>query len=518
MNKNKLLLPFLPVFVCLILVTGCSGMNGGVERPNVILIYLDDLDNSMLGCYGGDVRTPNIDRIADDGMKFTRYYPSSAVCTPSRYSLLTGKYASRSTSETFLKDSPLNGQAFVRWNTDISQADLTIAEALKSRGYRTGFVGKWHLGFPNYDPLAIPYDSDPEDPEIKTFLEDNYNRTLDYVKRISGFDEILSFYSINMRWIPVPRSLDHHNQEWIDRGAMDFIERNKENPFFLYVATTLPHSPSAIGSLMNRAATPLGYYELDEEEKLFREETLSEIEELTENFDRESYASARWIDHGVGKILDLLKELELEENTLIIVASDNDNRGKMTCYNNSVPFLMQWKGRIAEGFICDELVSNIDIAPTVYDICETDTPGEELIDGMSLRPLINGDTDNWRSSLFREVVYTRGIITKDWNYVAVRYPDSIMDKITTASRKEFNQEGTRESANDGISTGVRVRYNSDKTFPAYYDFDQLYDLVNDPGEQRNLAYDKNYALKLVRMKKLMRIYSSGLPHKFGEFK
>jgi len=518
MHYSKSTLIIVAIVSCCVIALHSCAVESDEEKPNVVFIYLDDLDNTQLGCYGGNVKTPNIDQLAENGMKFTRYYPSSAVCTPSRYSALTGKYASRSTSEAFMNNSPLPGQAFVRWNTDISDADLTIAEVLRSAGYRTGFVGKWHLGFPNYQPLAISYESDPDDPEIDAFLKDNYKETADYVKTVSGFDEILSFYSINMQWIPVPKALDHHNQEWIDNGAVNFIESNKDKPFFLYVATTLPHAPQAISSLKNKPATPVGYDELSDEETLFRQQILSELEDLDDSIRMESYAAARWLDNGVGKIIGKLKELKLEENTIIIIASDNDNRGKMTCYDTRVPFIMQWKGQIAEGSICDELVSNIDFAPTIYDLCKVDLPEKAVIDGVSLQSLLNKDSSEWRSSLFMEVVYTRGVITKDWNYVAVRYPEKVMNEITFDNRSEFNQEGTRESANDGITTGQKVRYNSDKHFPAYFDFDQLFDLKNDPMEQVNLAYDIRFEIQLLNMKKLLKEYSARLPHSFGEFK
>jgi len=184
--------------------------------------------------------------------------------------------------------------------------------------------------------------------------------------------------------------------------------------------------------------------------------------------------------------------------------------------------IIRWPGKVAPGTVCDELVSNIDFAPTIYDLCGAATPKGTIVDGVSLRPLLEGKTDGWRRSLYLEILYTRGVVTKDFNYVAVRYPQAVMEKITIANRKEYNQEGTKISQNDGVTkeelTGEHVRYGTNVSYPAYYDFDQLYDLRSDPTEQVNLAYDKNYELELLAMKKLLTKYSSELPRPFGEFK
>lgn len=494
-------------------------------RPNIVVIYLDDMDNSMAGCYGGYANTPNIDKLAENGMRFTRYYPSSSVSQPSRYSLLTGKYASRNQSENFVKDSKQGNQAFVRWNTDIADTDITIAEVMKTNEYNTGFVGKWHLGFPNYNPTALSGDADPSDIEVKNFLKDNYLKTLKHVRDVSGFDEVLNLYSINIRWIPVPDTLDHHNQEWLTQGSVDFLEAASriEKPFLLYLATTLPHIPSTISSLEATPCTPLGFTK-----KSGIQASRKSVMDLTQKqnnlsqLQKEHFAAMKWIDDGIGVIMDKIKKLGIEDNTLIILASDNDERAKMSCYDGKVPLIVQWKGKIKGGQVCEELVSNIDFAPTIYDLCGIDVQEGAVLDGKSLRPLFLGETKGWRESLFLEILYTRGIVTKTHNYVAIRYPQIVMDKITIENRKEYNQEGTKISQNDGVTveeiTGEHVRYNTNINYPAYYDFDQLYDLEKDPLEQKNLAYDKNYELELMKMKKMLKEYSKNLPNSFGEFK
>jgi len=495
------------------------------KRPNVVVIYVDDMDNSMCGAYGGYCQTPNIDRLASQGMRFTRFYPSSAVSQPSRYSLLTGKYASRNLSEAFERDSKKDNQAFVRWNTDIVDQDVTIAKVMKAAGYYTGFVGKWHLGFPNYDPLAIPGDADPDDPAIKKFFRDNYDRTLAHVQKVSGFDTVANLYSINIRWIPVPDVLDRHNQEWVTKGAIDFLDAasKRQKPFLLYMATTLPHVPDAILSLKDRPATPLGYGdEIDVQPS--RASVLELLGKQTglNKRQQEHFASMKWLDDGVGAVLARLDSLGLSDNTIVILASDNDVRAKMSCYDGKLPLMIRWPGRVAPGTVNDELVSNIDFAPTIYDLCGAKAPEGTILDGVSLRPLLEGRNDGWRQSLYLEVLYTRGIVTKDYNYVAVRYPRAVMEKITPENRKDYNQEGTKISQNDGVTkeelTGEHVRYGTDVSYPAYYDFDQLYDLRSDPREQKNLATNKRYETVLLEMKRLLAEYSAALPRNFGEFK
>jgi len=516
----------LPAGTALLGLAACTGAAKKAEtQPNVLIIYVDDMDNSMGGAWGGYCQTPNIDRLAEEGMRFTRFYPSSAVSQPSRYSLLTGKYASRNQSDAFKRDSQKDSQAFVRWNTDMADGDVTIAKVMKQAGYYTGFVGKWHLGFPNYDPLAIPGDADPNDPKIKQFFRDNYDRTLAHVQKVSGFDTVANLYSINIRWIPVPDVLDHHNQEWLTQGAVDFLNSaaKKSKPFLLYLATTLPHDPEVIPSLESRPATPLGYGDTLSIQPSRQSvlEALAAQKGLTAE-QQEHFAAMKWLDDGVGVIMSQLDELGLAKNTIVLFASDNDVRAKMSCYDGRIPMIVRWPGRVAPGTVCDELVSNIDFAPTVYDLCAAPVPQGTTLDGASLRPLLEGKNDGWRQSLYLEVLYTRGVITKDYNYVAVRYPQAVMDKITVDNRKDYNQEGTKISQNDGVTqeelTGEHVRYGTDINYPAYYDFDQLYDLRTDPLEQVNLAYDKNHELVLLEMKKLLTQYSATLPCNFGEFK
>lgn len=498
------------------------------ERPNIVMIYVDDMDNDMAGCYGGYADTPNIDALAAGGIMFNRFYPSSPVSQPSRYSLLTGQYASRNICDAFKRDASKSNQAFIRWNTDIVDSDVTMAEVLGSAGYNTGFIGKWHLGFPNYNPSALSGNADPDDPKVKSFLKENYDMTLSHVKAVSGFDVVDRLYSINIRWIPVPDVMDRHNQDWLTEGALDFLDNasKREEPFFLYFATALPHIPSALESLKDTPCNPEEGYTKERKVMPSRKSILKCVETKKQEgtlsqSELDYYAAMKWIDNSVGVIVSRLEKLGLDENTIIVFASDNDNRSKMACYDGRVPMIINWKGKIKPGIVCDELVSNIDLAPTFYEIAGADAK-DAVLDGTSLTPLfVDGTCQNWRDNLYLEILYTKGIITKTRNYVAVRYPQEVMDRITIENRREYNQEGTKISQNDGITAeeivGEHVRYNTNINYPAYYDFDQFYDLEKDPEQQNNLAYDKKYELELLYFKKILAEYCKLFPYTFGEF-
>lgn len=484
------------------------------SSPNVIFIYLDDVNNYHIGCYGGSVNTPNIDKLAQEGIKFTHYYPSSALCSPSRFSALTGRYASRSVS--LLEEFPTDDNVFIRWNTDIVEGETTVAHILNQNGYVTGYTGKWH----NWTDgglaplLHVPYHVNPESGSIKT-IKKNYEFTKEHIKKTSGFDFVEAVYGTNIIWLPIPEKLMYHNQHWITFNSLRFIEQNKDKPFFLYMATTLPHAPQAIESLRSDPrATPAGYLT----EHLDCQPSYENILERAQNAgiinekELNTWVAMAWLDDAVGAILEKLDKLGLRENTMIIIASDHESAGKKTCYQGRAPFIVNWKGHIRGDNICDELVSNIDIVPTVLDFCGINQPSGLKIDGLSLKPLLQKSNVNWRNSLYLEMTYTRGVVTKDFKYIAVRFPKDIQKLVNETNRREFTQEGVR------LNTNESDKYQISKIYPGYFDDDQLYNLKNDPHEKNNLAYNPEFKEPLKKMQKKLKTYSEKLPFAFGEFK
>ncbi|OHB77402.1 MAG: hypothetical protein A2Z25_01185 [Planctomycetes bacterium RBG_16_55_9] len=494
-----------------------SQANGNVTaRPNVVLIYTDDQDNNEVGCYGGNVSTPHIDSLAAEGIKFTRFYPSSPVCSPSRYSVLTGRYASR--SRGLQSQHPTTDHAFIRWNTPFVAGEETLATMLGRHGYVTGMVGKWHNGEPKLKP--IPPDADATDPQVAKRVKDIDRKTCEHIRRCTGFDYVDGIYGQNITWMPIPSSLQVHNQDWLTSCALRFIQQNARRPFFLYMATTLPHAPNPLTSLKaDPRITPAGYLDEAPNVQPSRADILHRADEAglrKEDFRRGTWAAIAWLDDGVGAILHKLDEFGLTENTMVIFTSDHANRGKMTCYAGPVPCIVRWKSRIPAGMVCDELVSNIDVAPTILSACGVSPPGNHKLDGSSWQPLWQKTDTSWRDSLLIEITYTRGVLMKDWNYVAIRYPETITKTITPENRRQFSQEGTRVS--QGSRQNESVRYNADRDFPGYYDYDQLYDLRADPKQQENLAGDPKYAARLRDMKERLCRYCEVLPHPFGEFR
>jgi arylsulfatase A-like enzyme len=475
------------------------------RKPNVVIIYTDDHNFGHIGVYGGRVLTPNMDRIANEGVRFNRFYVSSPVCTPSRYGVLTGRYAVR--SKALLERQPTDQPAFIRWNTFLSKEEKTSAHLFKEAGYATGMVGKYHLGG---EFGFLGGDESYEDPGVKDTIEAIYRTWQQNIKDVAGFDYVESLYGNNLHIIGVPKSMQYHNMEWITKGALDFIDRNRDRPFFLYMATTLPHVPGPLESLKaDPRITAAGM--LDEPITGVQPSRESVLERTRAAGIEDENAPLTWLDDGIGAVLDRLEQYGLLENTIVVFASDHQSpQAKMTCYEAgaNAPGAIMWQGHIKGGQVLDALVTNVDIVPTLLDLAGIQKPDDYQVDGTSWRPLLEGNVPELHKSLYLEVVYQRAVVTKDWEYIAVRFPDRINQQITPENRREFTIEGNRGED----------RYQNETQYPGYYDDDQLYDLAADRAEQHNLAGDPEYAGKLEEMKSILKEFSKDLPYAFGEFK
>ncbi len=487
------------------------------DRPNIIMFLIDDQNPSSIGAFGGDTYTPNLDRMAEEGMKFTRAYVSSSVCTPSRYSFLTGRFAGNSHSKLYAEAvGSKEHQGLPNFNVALERDKMNVGNVLREAGYTTGFVGKFHLSsrldFPEFYKgkdgwIKIAKDASPG-PETSAQFKHNERWMRHYLQAL-GFSWAKNVYPEN---IHSPYS--SHNPEWTTVAALEFIEENKEGPFYLHLCSTLLHGPdrSWRKSMDHPLVTGEGEVPRLPSVMTPREELLKTIAE--EGFDPDSHvAGEAWIDDSLGAILRKLKELGIDDNTLVVFAPDHGRDGKASVFSRGgcqVPMIMRWPNGIPAGQVCDELVQNIDLVPTFFDLGKTQAPSSYRIDGQSLTPLFkNGTTEGWRKHLYLEMGAARATVTKDWSYIAVRHT-----KDQIAAIKNAKPENLPRAMSYIGRLGIGVR-GADR--PGFFDEDQLYNLRSDPNEMKNLAYKKALAPRIQEMRDLMQQDLEAIGRPFGEF-
>ena len=417
------------------------------QRPNFVLIFADDLGYSDLSSYGATRhKTPHLDRMASEGVRLTDFYVPMPFCGPSRGTLMTGRYPFR----TGLVWNPAPD---VGWNTiGLPPSEVTIAEALRPLGYATAAIGKWHMGH----------------------LEQ-------YLPRKQGFDEYYGIlYSNDMRPVqlvenetvvqyPVPQS--ELTRDYT-RRALDFIERHRGRPFFLYLPHAMPHKPLAASEDFYTPDTPDDLY--------------SDV--------------VRELDWSVGQILTKLQESGLDENTLVFFTSDNGatfggNNKPMRAMKASsfdgglrVPAIARWPGRIPPGQVSDAVAASIDLFPTIVQAAGAALPDDRVIDGRDLLPLLEGRVaESPHEAVFAMAAggRLRMIRSGRWK-LHVRAPTPGFRCLADASGWKDNRgpDGITiiaqfEQANPSQCPGVN-------TGPAPKAM-MLFDMSADPSEQRDVA-------------------------------
>jgi len=407
----------------LALLSSCGGNQQQTDNednlPNFIIVFADDLGYGDLACYGHPtIRTPNLDRLANEGIKFTQFYVASPVSTPSRAALLTGAYPKRIGLHKHV--------IFPNYKTGINSDETTIAELLKQKDYKTACIGKWHLGhlekflpenhgFDYY--YGLPFSNDMS----KAYQNSRGRKDYKYLLPvIQGKDTI--------ELDPDQRTLTKR----LTKEALNFIRMNKKNKFFLYFPHPMPHIPI--------------FSSEEFEGKSMRGKYGDVIEE---------------IDWSVGEIVKLLDEMNISDNTFIMFTSDNGpwlaykkeggsagllRDGKGTTYEGGVrePCIIKWPAKIPAGKICNEVLSSMDIFPTIAGITNIKM-SDNKIDGVNIEKQLYSPEENFNNKRVLYYYSSQGFIE------GIRYGD--MKLIVKNDKKE------------------------------------LFNLNEDPGEQYNLATD-----------------------------
>lgn len=490
------------LFTCLIiaftfLMSNCQQKHEGQRESkqlNIILMFTDELQFSDIGAFGGNIPTPEIDRLANEGLKFTRAYTPASMCTPSRFAVLTGLYPGRCTAPTFLTQNPLGQPYNIAWNTWITSDLQTLPKTLSQHGYTTGVSGKWHIGqLP--DSIKIPefhLDDDLDDPEVDNKLNIRQEIYKNQVIADAGFDYAASIVWANFDNEPI-EGLRFHNFPWITRGAIQFLEQQKDNekPFFLYVTPTAIHGPNHVKDLeKDKTCTPEGKQRDVLQYSLNEEKLKSEISNLASNAHR--YAGISNIDFQLGLIREKLKEIGEEENTIIIFISDhNIEPGKATSYEKgtNVPMIVYWPG-VTNGQESSSLVSSLDIYPTILDVAGINKTNGLQLDGQSFLPVIHDPAAQSRKYVYCENGYTRSVTDGRYKFIALRYPDRLIESMKSSEIDYApSYVGNWPQAHSAIAM---------KCFPAYFDQNQFYDLWNDPYEVRNIYDEHNEVIQNLK--------------------
>jgi len=468
--------------------------------------------------------TPQLDRFVEQSLLFTQFHVAATVCTPSRYALLTGQYCSRSVS--LQKKHPVTGAANVEFNTDILPGQWHLARGLKAAGYTTGIVGKWHLtdvmATAKYSNLTVRppicdytgKENGPQDPalpENASRVRAAYERAIKHLHDDIGWDYASSIYMANANALGLPKPLWEHesNMEWFTAGVLKFLDQQKGSakPFFLYFAPNIPHGGG--GEKFARAdprATPEGLVDWHLGVQPPRADVLRRVKEAGT---KKGMEWTTWLDDGIGVILKKLGDLGLAENTIVLFSSDQQSRGKWSCYEGArVPLVVRWPGKLKPGSRNDTLLSSIGVAPTLLELAGAQLPtaSEAAVDGRSFAAALTGGSVTERPALV-EMGYGRAIISGGWKYIAVRFPEAVTAKAAKLGKRptligDFHPEAQRNPS----------------AWPSFGEADQLFDLRADPMEQKNLAAEPAHAAKLVEMKTRLRDALAPLPHVYGEFK
>ena len=447
-HKNNILLFIFALFVN----SGCNtNVKQSYKKPNIILILVDDLGWKDVGFMGSKYyETPNIDKLAKQGMVFTNAYANAPNCAPSRACLLTGQYTPR--HGIYTVNSSERGNARLRKiiptknTTTLSTDKITIAEVLKEAGYVSASMGKWHMG----NPPTLG----PKEQGFDVNIAGNH----------AGHPK--SYFSPYKNLNLKDGKDGEHLTDRLTKEALSFIEINKEKPFFLYLPYYAVHTPLQ-----------------GKEDKINKYKS----KHATEEHSNPIYAAMiESVDDGIGEIMKKLDNLNLSENTIVIFFSDNGGNGGATAMDPlrgskgmlyeggiRVPLIVRWPGYIQPQSTCDTMVIGTDFFPTLTEIAEAKTTKDQIIDGKSIVKLLLAKEGFERDAIF-------------WHFPAYL---------------QGNEKGSRDKY-FRTRPGSVVRIGEWKLIQYFEDSElELYNLRKDIGETKNLAKDRPE--KTIQLKKIL---------------
>jgi arylsulfatase A-like enzyme len=441
--------------------SGCEselvGIGKRTKRPNIIFILADDLGYGDLGCYGQkEIKTPNLDRMATEGMRFTQHYAGSTVCAPSRCALMTGLHT---------------GHCWIRGNKRIPlrASDKTVAELLKKAGYTTALIGKWGLGEAGTTGIPNRKGFDYFFGYLNQARAHNYYPAWLWrnQQKVELRNEVIVDQEDSAKSAST-NCVDYSHDLFTDE-ALAFIERNRNHPFFLYLAYTIPHANNESG-LVGRHGMEVPDY------GIYNDKDWPEPQ-------KGHAAMITRMDRDIGRVIDKLIKLGLDENTIVFFSSDNgphkeggaapdffDSNGalrgiKRDLYEGGirVPFIVRWTGKIESGSANDHISAFWDFLPTCCDLIDIKTPRN--IDGISMVPTLLGYPKRQKKHKF---LY--------W---------------------EFHEQDGKQAVRLGKFKAVRLNIHNNPDSPL-----ELYKLNNDIGEEHNIA--AQHLGIIAKIKKIMK--------------
>ncbi len=409
-------------------------------RPNFLFILADDLGWSQIGCYGSNYyETPNIDRLAREGMRFTDAYAACPVCSPTRASIMTGKYPARLHLTDFIAGGSFPYEKYNQpeWQKYLPLEEITIAEVLKTAGYATASFGKWHLSIDKKPPRSLPFNPDKQ-----------------------GFDEYFVTYKPSSKTDP---QSDAHNVEAITQKSLQFMESHKDESFFLYVTHNTIHAPV------------MGKKKLVQK---YKNKTGSDLPQNNPIIG----AMIEELDNSTGRLLTKLVELKIADKTIVIFFGDNGGlerdakqtplrSGKANLYEGGIrePLIVRWPGVVKPGSTCSEPVTSVDFFPTFLEIAGVKDKAKNPVDGVSLVPVFNQS-----GTLNRQAIY--------WHY-----PHYHSSSIGPCGAVRAGDYKLIEWFDESIC-GPGNKF-------------ELYNLKSDISEQKNLA--KKMPERVEQLKKML---------------